>query len=89
MGDEFTWEMVRDIALGNNFGDIGETPVPTPRLQTDTAYSRVYGLLGFLEIYGKSKKPGYLEMARRIGDNTLLNQFHKGFFIPSHTSHKN
>jgi len=82
-GDEFMWGMVRNIALGNSFGDIGQTPAHTPKLQTDTACSHVYGLLGFLQLYAKTKKPAYLQMSRRIGDNILLNQFHKGFFVPS------
>lgn len=82
-GDEFMWDMVRDIALGNDFGDIGQTPEHTPDLQTDTICSHVYGLLGFLQLYEKTKKEAYLEMARRIGDNILLSQFHKGFFVAS------
>ena len=82
-GDEFMWEMVRDIALGNQLGDIGETPTHTPDLETDTTCSHVYGLLGFLELYEKTKKPAFLEMGRRIGDNILANQFHKGFFVLS------
>ncbi|MCK4782622.1 MAG: ankyrin repeat domain-containing protein, partial [Desulfobacteraceae bacterium] len=82
-GDNFMWKMVRDIALANGFGDIGKTRAHTPELQTDTTCSHVYGLLGFLELYEKTKKPAYLEMARYIGDNILLDQFHKGFFVPS------
>ena len=82
-GDEFMWEMVRDIALGNNFGDIGETSEDIPELQTETCCSEVYGLLGFLQLYEKTSEPEYLNMARRIGDNILLNKFHKGFFVPS------
>ncbi len=82
-GDEFMWEMVRDIALGNNFGDIGQTPAHPTQLQTETTCSSVYGLLGFLELHAKTKKQAYLEMARRIGDNILSSQFHKGFFIES------
>jgi len=82
-GDEFMWEMVRNIALGNNFGDIGETPAHSVQLQTETSCSNVYGLLGFLELYEKTKKLAYLEMARRIGDNIILKNFHKGFFVPS------
>ena len=82
-GDEFVWEMAREIALGSDLGDIGQKPGDTPRLQTETVCSHVYILLGFLELYGKTKKHEYLEMARRIGDNIVKNQFHKGFFVPS------
>ena len=82
-GDEFMWEMVRDIALGNNFGDIGQTSAHIPELQTDTSCSDAYGLLGFLQLYERTTSRVYLEMAKRIGNNILLNQFHKGFFVPS------
>ena len=82
-GDKFMWQMVRDIAHGNGLGDIGRTPAHTSELQIETTCSHVYSLLGFLELYGKTKKPAYLEMARRIGDNILSSQFHKGFFVPS------
>jgi len=82
-GDDFMWQMVRDIALGNGFGDIGETPAQAVQLQIETNCSSVYGLLGFLELYARTDKPAYLEMAQRIADNVLLNQFHRGFFVPS------
>jgi pectate lyase len=82
-GDEFMWEMVRDIALGNNFGDIGQTSAHIPELQTGTSCSDVYGLLGFVQLYEKTNKPEYLNMARCIGDNILLHKFHSGFFVPS------
>ncbi len=82
-GDQFMWKMVRDIALGNNFGDVGTTVAHTPKLQKSTACSSVYGLLGFLELHAKTKKRAYLEMAQLIADNILLKKFHKGFFVPS------
>jgi len=81
--NEFMWRVVRDIALGNKYGDIGEAPSHTPQLITDTTCSDVYGLLGLLELYCKTENPAFLEMARRIGDNIVVNQFHKGFFVPS------
>jgi len=82
-GDQFMWEMCRDIGLGNDLGDIGETTMDVPKLRTDTTCSDVYGLLGFLELYGKTSNPSFLQIARRIGDNILSNQFYKGFFVPS------
>jgi len=81
--DEFMWQMVRDIALGNKFLDIGQTPAHAPELLTDTTCSDVYGLLSFLELYVKTNKPEFLQVAQRIGDNIVDNQFHKGFFVPS------
>jgi len=82
-GDEFAWQMTRDIASGNDFGDIGEASTQTPSLRVDTDSADVFGLPGFLELFRKTKNPPFREMARRIGDNIVDNQFHKGFFVPS------
>ncbi|MEJ2705466.1 MAG: ankyrin repeat domain-containing protein, partial [Sedimentisphaerales bacterium] len=82
-GDEFMWDMARSIGLGNSFGDIGARPTDTPQLQTHTDCSEVHGLLGLLDLYKRTKKPAFLEMARRIGDNIIEQRFHKGFFVPS------
>jgi pectate lyase len=82
-GDDFIWQMVRDIALGNSFGDIGESPTYKPQLQMDAVCSSAYGILGFLELYAKTNKLELLQIARRIGDNILDEKFHKGFFVPS------
>ncbi|MHC4630959.1 MAG: ankyrin repeat domain-containing protein [Planctomycetota bacterium] len=82
-GDRFMWQMVREIALGNNLGDIGQTPGEAPKLQINTACSNAHGIFGFLELYAKTKKPAFLEMAQRIGDNILSSRFHRGFFVES------
>jgi pectate lyase len=82
-GDEFMWEIARDVALGHSLGDIGKKPQEQPQLRTDTNCSDVYGLLGFLELYAKTRKKEFLHIARCIGDNLLHNQFYKGFFVPS------
>jgi len=81
--DEFMWEMMRNIAFGNDLGDIGETSMNVPKLRTDTTCCDVYGLLGFLELYAKTNKSEFLQVAQRIGDNIVGNQFYKGFFVPS------
>ena len=81
--DGFMWQMVRNIAKGNNFGDIGEASGQGPELKTDTTCSDAYSLLGFLELYNKTKKQEFLLLARRIADNIVANQFHKGFFVLS------
>ncbi|MHC4425345.1 MAG: ankyrin repeat domain-containing protein [Planctomycetota bacterium] len=81
--DRFMWEMARDMALGNSFGDIGRIPGDTLELQTDTICSDVYGLLSFLELYAKTRKPEFLHVAQRIGDNIVSSQLYKGFFVSS------
>ena len=77
------WQMVRDIGTGNKFGDIGEVAGQKPELKMDTACTDVYSLLGFLELYNKTKKQEFLLMARRLADNIVVNQFHGGFFVLS------
>jgi len=82
-GDEFIWQMARDIGIGNNFGDIGESPKHKAKLKVDTTCSDVFGLIGFLELYNRTNKSGLLQIARRIGDNIVQNHFFKGFFVSS------
>lgn len=82
-GDSFMWEMTRNIAKGNGLGDIGEIATDIPELQTDTSSSDVSSLLAFLELYAGTEKQGYLEIAKRIGDNILESKFTKGFFVGS------
>jgi len=81
--DEFIWDVVRNIGIGNGLGDIGISPKGHPELEIDTVCSEVYGLLGFLELYKKTKINEFLGMARRIADNIVTSKFHKGFFVQS------
>ncbi|MFC1792927.1 hypothetical protein ACFL3Q_05000 [Planctomycetota bacterium] len=82
-GDKFMWEMARSIAMGNGFGDIGPSPMSDPHLGPEIDCSNPHVLLGFLELYHKVGKTAFLNMASKIGDNILLDRFHKGFFILS------
>lgn len=80
-GDAFVWEMARNIAKGNGFGDIGAGPNDEPKLNADTNSSDAAALLGFLELYKKTGKSAYLNMAKRVGDNILTGRFYEGFFV--------
>ncbi|MBL7153627.1 MAG: hypothetical protein ISS79_07910, partial [Phycisphaerae bacterium] len=82
-GDQFIWEMARNIANHNNWGDIGPNADAKPDLNLDTSYSTYALLLGFIELHKKTGNPVFLQMARRIGDNILASRFHKGFFVPT------
>jgi pectate lyase len=82
-GNEFMWEMARNIELGDGYGDIGQTEKENPKLNINTDSSSPELLLAFLELYKKTAKQPYLKMAQRIGDNILTYQFHKGFFVQS------
>jgi hypothetical protein len=81
--DAFMWQMARDVGIGNGFGDIGEGPTENPKLQHDIDCSDVYSLLGFLDLYTRTKESEFLSIAQRIADNIIENKFHKGFFVPS------
>lgn len=82
-GDEFLWGMARNIAMDNDFGDIGKTANDKPQLNLQTTSSEDRALWGFLELYRKLNEPAYLEMAKHIGDNILKDRFFKGFFVQS------
>ena len=82
-GDTFMWEMARNIARGNGYGDIGRTAKDKPQLDMGTGQSSVPLLLGFLELHAKTGRKAFLAIGRRIGDNILAGRFYKGFFVPS------
>ena len=70
--------------VGNGFGDIGESPLDSTKLlERETDCSAAYGLLGFVELYSKTKKKEFLAMAQRIANNIIENKLHKGFFVLS------
>ena len=80
--NEFMWEMTRNIALGNTYGDLGISATEESRLNLQTDLTDPYVIIVFLELYRKTNKRVFLEMARRIGDNVLTHRFHGGFFAP-------
>jgi len=82
-GDDYMWEMANNISKGNEFGDIGATPKDKPQLKIDTDCLDPYALLAFLELHRATDNNGFLQMARRIGNNILAKRFHKGFFVAS------
>jgi len=81
--DKFMWEMTRNIALGNKFGDIGEVAGDAPRLNMETNSSDAAAVIGFLELYKKTQDKSYLKIAQRIGGNILEDHFYKGYFVTS------
>jgi len=81
--NDYMWEMARNIALGNGFGDIGTTPGDVPNLNTVTNCSDPYAILAFLELNRAIGENEFVDMARRIGDNILANRFWKGLFVAS------
>ena len=82
-GDELMWKMARNIARGNDLGDIGETPAKPGTLNLKTDNADPVALFAVLEMYAEAKRRPYLQLARRIGDNLLARAFNKGFFTAS------
>ncbi|MBW2046754.1 MAG: ankyrin repeat domain-containing protein, partial [Deltaproteobacteria bacterium] len=82
-GDEFMWQMARNVGRGNGFGDIGANHKDEPLLLLNIDHSCPYAALGFLELYRATQKEQFLEMGNRIGDNILANKLHGGFFLPT------
>ena len=82
--DEFMWEMARNIAIGNQYGDIGANVAEEPQLNLQTEASDPYVIVVFLELYKKTGKGPFLKIAEKIGANVLSGRFCKGFFVPSH-----
>jgi len=80
--NEFMWQMTRNIAFGNNYGDLGISETEESRLNLQTDITDPYVIIVFLELYRKTNKQVFLKMARRIGDNVLTHRFHKGLFAP-------
>jgi len=79
--DGFMWDMARNIAIGNKYGDIGASSTEEPQLNYDSTMPDPYGLLGFLELYRATGNPAVLRMAEHIADTMLAERFHKGFFV--------
>ncbi|MHA2303633.1 MAG: ankyrin repeat domain-containing protein, partial [Candidatus Thorarchaeota archaeon] len=81
--NDHMWQMARNIALGNGFGDIGISPLELPKLEHRTSCADPYALMGYLELYEKTQCKPFLFCAKQIGDNILTSRFHKGFIAPS------
>ncbi len=78
--DPLMWRMMRNIGLGIALGDMGSAPGQSPSPDLNTSNVDVYVIFGLLELHAATGNEAYLSLARRIGDNLLKKQFHKGFF---------
>ncbi|MCW5551004.1 MAG: pectate lyase [Verrucomicrobiae bacterium] len=82
-GDAFLWEMARNIARGNGWGDIGESPKVEPKLglPKDSANPRL--LFAWLELHRAGGNAEFLKQAEGIGRNILKQRIHNGWFVAS------
>jgi len=79
--DKFMWDIARNIAIGNNYGDIGASPMEGPQLNYLSTMTDPYGLMGFLQLYQATGSHAMVTMAERIADNILIERLHNGLFV--------
>ncbi|MBI4324517.1 MAG: hypothetical protein HY674_04565 [Chloroflexi bacterium] len=82
-GDKFLWEMARNIARGNGWGDIGESPKASPKLRFPDNLSDPHLLFASLELHRASGNAHFLTQAEVIGRNILKQRVRNGWFVPS------
>lgn len=77
------WEMARNIARGNGWGDIGESPKASPKLRLPDNLSDPRLLFALLELHRASGNAEFLAQADVAGRNILNQRIHNGWFVPS------
>ncbi len=82
-GDKFLWEMARNIAGGNGWGDIGESPGAPPKLRFQDKPSNPHLLFALLELHRSTGREKFLSMAEVIGHNILEQRVRNGWFVSS------
>lgn len=82
-GDDYCWQMARDIWMGLGMGDIGERGNPSCDLILDggKAGEDVRGIYGLLELYRATGRKAYLEQAAAIGQTILRRRYMDGWFL--------
>lgn len=79
--DDLMWRMTRSIGRGIGLGDVGEREGRAPAVDSGTDHAEAETVFGLLELYQATRQPAYLALARRVGDNLITREFHKGFFV--------
>jgi pectate lyase len=80
-GDGRLWEMVRDIAVGNDLGDLGKVPKEVGILNYQTSCLDPLVLFAVIELFRATNQEAYLDLGRKIADNLLEKHFYKGYFV--------
>ena len=82
-GEPFLWEMARNIARGNGWGDIGQSPKNAPALRPPGTRSDPFLLFALLELHRAAASPAFLAQAEAVGQNILKQRVRGGWFVPS------
>ena len=78
--DSVLWNMARNIAKGNGLGDIGTEPGKNVFLNNSTSSSDALAIFALVELYARTHRQEYLNLARVVGNNLVVAKFHKGYF---------
>lgn len=81
--DEFLWEMARNIARGNGWGDIGGTSRAEPSLRFPGNSADPFLVFALLELHRASGNAAFLNQAQAIGQNILKQRLQEGWFVSS------
>jgi pectate lyase len=81
--DAFLWEMARNIAQGNRWGDIGETPQAGASLRFPDNMADPFLIVALLELHRAGGNAAFLDQAQAIGQNILKQRVQQGWFVPS------
>ncbi|MBL9139125.1 MAG: hypothetical protein JNK85_24875 [Verrucomicrobiales bacterium] len=82
-GDAFLWQMTRDIARGNGWGELGESPKATPKLNAESFSAQPRLFFAFLEMRRATGHTEFLDAMVSVGRRILEQRFHAGWFTPS------
>jgi hypothetical protein len=73
--------MIQSIAKGNGLGDPRIEPGGKPAINLQTSCADPDALHALLELHRKSKRPEYLQLARKVGDNILAQRVTNDLFV--------
>ena len=79
--DALMWTTAGQIGRGLGLGEFGSPSGEGSRPDLATTYADADAVFGLLELHAATKRPEFLQLARRVGDNLVAKQFHKGYFV--------
>lgn len=78
------WKLIRGIGRANDLGDLGVTgPGDNADINMLTSCADPYIIVGLINLYRATGDNVYLQLARRIGDNIVAQNFNGRFFVAS------
>lgn len=80
-GDDLMWSMTREIGSALGLGDFGSEPGEGRQLNFETTQADTSVVFALLDLHEATKQPVFLQLARRVGDNLIAKEYHKGFFV--------